>query len=187
MPSLRESFPLDATPTRLDVYRLCEWFQVRDVTGATQRAVAALLLPSRFGIASDLRDARDAIAARLQVLAERPEVVEAGEWTDAHEKHLDIAARLADESQLPDGLTWAAAPPWANGLVSNSVDAYDARQLVWVPDLVGQVFGQNAMDFRHMKRGSGQSCSLGSPGSQWVILATRPAGAEQAGQSCERI
>lgn len=176
MPSLRQTFPMDATPTRLDAYRVCEWFQVRDVTGATQRAVAALLLPGRFGIASDLRDARDAITARLQVLAERPEVVVADEWTDAHEKHLDIAARLADESQLPDGLAWSAAPPWANGLVSTSVDAFDMRQLVWVPAVVGDVYGMNAQDFRHMKRGSGQSCSLGSPGSQWVIIATRPPG-----------
>jgi hypothetical protein len=177
MPSFRETFPTDLPPSEADVYRVCEWFQVRDVTGATQRAVMALLLPGRDGIASDLRTARDAIGSRLQVLAEQSADAAPEDWTDAHERQLDIAARLADEDQLPEGLTWSAAPPWANGLVSNSTDAYDERQLVWVPALVGEVYGMNAHDFRRMKRGSGQSCSLSHEFSQWVIVAARPPGA----------
>lgn len=186
MPSLRQSFPMDATPTRIDAYRVCEWFQVSDVTGATQRAVAALLLPGRFGVASDLRDARDAINCRLQVLAERAEDERSGSWTAADEQQLDIKARLADESQLPDGLTWADAPPWAMGLVSTSADAYDLRQLVWVPAVAGDVFGMNAKDFRHMKRGSGQSCALSCKGSQWVIVDARPSAQRQRPRTLDK-
>lgn len=179
MTSLRQSFPMELPPSELDAYRVCEWFQVTDVTGATQRAVAALLLRGRDGIASDLRTARDAINCRLQVLAERAADAHSGTWTAADEQQLDIKARLADESQLPDGLTWADAPPWAMGLVSTSGDACDLQQLVWVPAVVGDVFGMNARDFRHMKRGSGQSCSLSCKGSQWVIVAVRPPVARQ--------
>lgn len=174
MPSLRQSFPLDSIPSEMDAYRVCEWFQVNDVTGATQRAVAALLLPGRDGIASDLRTALCAINCRLQVLAERAGNARSAAWTAADEQQLDIKARLADESQLPPGLTWANAPAWANGLVSNSADTYDERQLVWVPGVVGDVYGMNAQDFKHMKRGTGQSCALSCKGNKWVIVAVRP-------------
>lgn len=174
MPSLRETFPLNSAPTERDALSVCEWFQVSDATGATQRAVAALLLPGRNGIASDLRTARDAINCRLQVLAECAERSQSEEWTESHERQLDITARLADESQLPDGLAWDTAPPWANGLVSTREDADGSRQLVWVPSVAGDVYGCNARDFRHMKRGSGQSCSLSHERSQWLIVATRP-------------
>lgn len=96
-------------------------------------------------------------------------------WSEEDERRMDVIGQNGEPCDaLPNGLTWERAPSWAVGLVSNSVDAYDMRQLVWVPAVAGDVFGMNASDFRHMKRGSGQSCSLNHPGSQWVVLATRP-------------
>lgn len=181
MPSLRQTFPMDLPPSEVDAYRVCDWFKVNDPTGATQRAVAALLLPGRFGIASDLRQARDAINARLQVLAERAEIAPITGWDDSHEQALDVAARRADETCMPAGLTWSEAPDWAVGLVSTGFDAYNGRQLVWVPALTGNVLGANARRYRHMSRGRPQSCALGCDGSQWVIIATRPGDAVAQG------
>ena len=99
-------------------------------------------------------------------------------WSEEDERRMDIIGQNGELcDSLPVGLSWDTAPIWAMGLVSTSVDDYGMRQLVWVPAVVGDVYGMNAQDFRHMKRGSGQSCSLGHDRSQWVIVATRPPGA----------
>jgi len=60
--------------TELDVYRVCELFQVEDYSGATQHAIKKLLLPGQRGggkdRAKDLREARDTLMRRLEMLIE---------------------------------------------------------------------------------------------------------------------
>lgn len=58
--------------TELDVYMVCELWQVDDHSGATQHAIKKLLLPGQRGggkdRARDLREARDTIDRRLELL-----------------------------------------------------------------------------------------------------------------------
>lgn len=58
--------------TELDVYMVCELWQVDDASGATQHAIKKLLLPGQRGGGKDrvrdLREARDTINRRLELL-----------------------------------------------------------------------------------------------------------------------
>lgn len=69
-----------STLTEVDVYRVCDLFQVNDPSGATQHAVKKLLLPGQRGggkdLRKDLQEAADTIARRIEMLDEdeRPKV-----------------------------------------------------------------------------------------------------------------
>lgn len=58
---------------QIDVYRVCELFNVEDPSGATQHAIKKLLLPGgrgNKGVEKDLREAMDSIERRLEMLRE---------------------------------------------------------------------------------------------------------------------
>ena len=58
--------------TEVDVYMVCELFQVNDPSGATQHAIKKLLLPGQRGAGKsrlqDLREARDTLDRRIEIL-----------------------------------------------------------------------------------------------------------------------
>jgi len=60
--------------TEVDVYRVCDLFQIDDPSGATQHAVKKLLLPGQRGAGKstikDLQEAVDTIQRRIEMLKE---------------------------------------------------------------------------------------------------------------------
>lgn len=60
--------------TEIDVYRVCDLFQVNDPSGATQHALKKLLLPGQRGGGKDLRkdmqEAVDTLVRRLAMMDE---------------------------------------------------------------------------------------------------------------------
>lgn len=60
--------------TEIDVYRVCDLFQVNDPSGATQHAIKKLLLPGQRGGGKDMRkdmqEAVDTLVRRLAMLDE---------------------------------------------------------------------------------------------------------------------
>lgn len=80
------------------------------------------------------------------------------------------------ESELPAGLSWDQAPANAVALIGGKIDEQhpERKLFVWVPALDQQATGVLAAPFDHRPAGSPQSAALGSPYSQWVVLAKRP-------------
>lgn len=60
--------------TEIDVYRVCDIFDVQDASGATQHALKKLLLPGQRGggksIRKDYQEALDTIARRIEMMDE---------------------------------------------------------------------------------------------------------------------
>lgn len=58
----------------VDIYAVCELFEVEDASGATQHAIKKLLMAGRRGggkaYMKDLREARDTIERKLALLGE---------------------------------------------------------------------------------------------------------------------
>lgn len=60
--------------TEVDVYRVCDIFQVNDCSGATQHAIKKLLLPGQRGggksNTKDIKEAVDTLNRKLEMLEE---------------------------------------------------------------------------------------------------------------------
>ncbi|WP_282347986.1 hypothetical protein [Pseudomonas sp. PS01301] len=157
-----------------DAYRICEMFDVADCSGATQYALAQLLASGGSQV-ERLQGAVQSITRRIDML--QKSVAQDQPWTEAEEQQVDLMARQADESHLPDALSWDGAPCWAMGLVSTGDPSSPTAVFVWVPSLAGDVVGvlaKDVLDKPGQCAGARQNCALSHPDSQWLIVAVRP-------------